>query len=147
MHVSHRDTQLIIYLLPEAHPTHDTLSLHNDLLLQRPPAHWASSRGALTLKRHQSIGGISKATGALRLDSSRRLSLSSLARLRVKQASGENAATQHEDKMEVGGSEGSVTWSLHYISVHSWVGQEERAKKASCLTSFHSLSSLSLRPL
>lgn len=142
LRVNHRDTQLIIYLLPALHYTHDPVSLHNDLHLQCPPAHCASSRGALISKHHQRFRGISKATGALQYDPSRRLLLSSLA---VKQAPGENAAALHEDKMKVGGSDGrGVAWSLYYISVHSWVGREERARRESCLTSFHSLSSLSL---
>lgn len=129
----HRRAQRIVCLLPALHLAHHPL----------PRAQWPP---LMTPARVQHRGNAAKA-----LQRSRRwreLCGAAPARLPHTAACVSNvllAAAPHQDKTEAGESDGrGVTGSLHYTSVHSWVGWKERARKRrkkNSLTSFHSLSS------
>lgn len=124
------------------------ITAHNDHHLQRLPAACAQSWGALTLKHHQSLRGISEETKALQPLSSCRLPLYSLSPPCVKQA---KAAAHHEGKTAVGGrrwwveAAGGLVHGLHWISVHSWAGGEKRAKSHQKTAALHSFLSMNWR--
>lgn len=145
LHVNHRDTQLIVYLLPAIRHTHG-----HSIPCTMTPIYSVRLLTVLWAEGHKHRNGIKASEGSLRRrelygPTPAASSHSGPPHLCV---SNRLQAAQREEKTELGGSDGrGVTESLYYISVHSWVGREERAKswqKTVRLASIHSPPPVSL---